>query len=229
MTAQDPTPQDSELCAFPHWPDGPTCQREPHEDKRHHGLNESVQWSFTCCWQPVMVNGREHRCIQPLGDCTLHRDAADDAALSEPDPPPRDRLRALVEAEKAATPGPWEADPCVTEPNGSRLGASVWRVGEDRWGGSAIVYKRLRDPDAALIAASRNLAPALAEFVLSLSPEDEGMVERVARAMHDAQCEVCAGGDRWAHGGVGWRVWLPAALAVLASLRAYADEKIGEA
>jgi len=42
---------------------------------------------------------------------------------------------------------------------------------------SASVQRRLaRQADAALLAGG----PALAEIVLSLSPEDEGMVERVA-------------------------------------------------
>ena len=127
----------------------------------------------------------------------------------------RDRLLALVEAEKGATPGPWSCE--VTTINDLHAGAVTMPLlaGPDTYGPGVA--------DTQLIAASRNLAPALAEVVLSLSPEDEGMVERVAEVLHKSLCpNRCLYVERPVpHARL--------AQALLSALRAYADEKIGEA
>ena len=128
---------------------------------------------------------------------------------------PRDSLRALVEADRDATPGPW-ADPY--EQTGEDAGWWVHngRVETEEYAVAVTLpYNPHAAEDAALIAASRNLAPALAEVVLSLSPEDEGMVERLAQAIAGAPEDA--------------KYFRDEARAVLTALRAHADEKIGEA
>jgi len=132
------------------------------------------------------------------------------------DPTPRDSLRALVEAGKAATPGSWWDD-AHFDGDGSVVMGDGYRQAHLPGG------MPLHAENAAFIAASRKLTPALAEVVLSLSPEDEGMVERVAEVLHKSLCpNRCLYVERPVpHARL--------ARAVLSALRTYADEKIGEA
>ena len=128
-----------------------------------------------------------------------------------------DSLLALVEAEKDATPGPWACE--VTEVNDLHAGSVTMPMlaGPDTYGPSLA--------DTRLIAASRNLAPALAGFVLSLSPEDEGMVEGLVNVVINSDLDALES----QHEEVGADAHRRRIRSVLSALRDWADEKIGEA
>jgi hypothetical protein len=80
----------------------------------------------------------------------------------------RARLRELLELAERATPRPWSLDPDWTlELQGApdEIGMTK-RITDFR-------RSRERDPDAEYIAASANLAPALARFALAVLAGDE--------------------------------------------------------